>query len=166
MTIDQVFEKATEEQKAAATNDSPFWELEATGWELYLGNGKIGNHRNLFWYNPKTKAMAVDHVRMAYMLTDFISSITPSRLKKKPDSVHAILGQLNTYLLEISRVCKRRGKPSDTALGISTNEVYNDVNELRRRVVNLRFKANKGFEFSPLELAEVYMDIVPKYLPS
>lgn len=178
MSIDEVLEKATREQKLTAIKDTPFKTLAEQGWDLYFGSKKIGHNRNQFWYYPKNKTVVIDYVNnLLHIVGNLLSPLETAKmdtvsLEEKQESDRLImtsLGQINKYLAENMDIFSRLEiESSGITLGISNQEVYNDINEMRRRtfILNSIGVGTPEFVEKVNELIDFYREkIIPKYMP-
>ena len=177
MSIDEVLEKATEEQKAFAVKDSTFKALADQGWELYFGSKEIGQFRNQFWYDPRNGILFIDFENLTHIAGNLIGRIntfksTPMSIKAKQSRdrlAMAALGQLSQYLSEnLEMYTKRLINPLNEIFDVSNQTVQDDISEMRKRESELRGIGTGSPQF--VEKAEKFKrfyreEIMPRYTP-
>ncbi|MBS3105392.1 hypothetical protein J4234_03995 [Candidatus Woesearchaeota archaeon] len=177
MSIDDILERATDEQRDIAIRESPFKKLAEEGWEIYLGSPLFGKNRNQFWYNPSDGGLVVDYVNnMVHIVGNQLSSLKmaenqPESIEDKQNRDRIImnsLGQLNHYLAENLRMYQSKNEGSESALGIPNRVIFDDINELRRRAHGLTSMAigTPKFVDAVKEFIDFYRaEIMQRYAP-
>lgn len=143
MSIDNILEEATPKQTEEAIRNSPFEILARQGHMLFFGV-RIGARRNQFWYSPLIDKFVIDFMH----LDDNVANLIPPSYKKEPVSmdkkqereklIMASLGQLNGYLAEnLAMFNEGKIDMQGSVLGIPNRDLYDYINELRKRTFAL-----------------------------